>query len=66
MDISVRELRTTLGLSREAFARQLGVSSLSVFNWEAGRRQPSPLAREKLFYVKQAADKIKKKNEVKG
>jgi DNA-binding transcriptional regulator YiaG len=66
MEINVRELRESVGLSREIFARQLGVSSLSVFNWEAGKTRPSQLAREKLFYLKQAVAKIKRNDTAGG
>ena len=41
----VRELRESLGVSQAVFARLLGVSVVLVKSWEAGTREPSPLAR---------------------
>ncbi|HET7904019.1 MAG TPA: helix-turn-helix domain-containing protein [Candidatus Eisenbacteria bacterium] len=36
----IRRHRSQLGLSRKAYARLLGVSSLSVYFWETGRTRP--------------------------
>jgi DNA-binding XRE family transcriptional regulator len=36
----VRQHRSQLGLSRKAYAKLLGVSSLSVYFWETGRTKP--------------------------
>jgi DNA-binding XRE family transcriptional regulator len=36
----MRKHREALGMSRKAYARLLGVSSLSVYLWEAGRTRP--------------------------
>lgn len=46
--VDVRELRQKLGISRDAFAREIGVSYKSVYLWERGKAKPSPLALEKL------------------
>jgi len=44
----ILELRQSMGLSRERFARLVNVSSSSVKNWEKGQSHPTPLAEEKL------------------
>lgn len=36
----MRKHREALGMSRKAYARLLGVSSLSIYLWEAGRTRP--------------------------
>jgi len=36
----MRRHRDSLGMSRKAYARLLGVSSLSIYLWEAGRTKP--------------------------
>jgi len=46
--MDVRELRRKLGISRDALARELGVSYRTVYLWEKGKTEPSPLALEKL------------------
>jgi DNA-binding transcriptional regulator YiaG len=37
---AVRALRSRMGMTREAFARHLGVSPGSIFLWETGRSRP--------------------------
>ena len=44
----VRELRRKLGISRDALARELGVSYHTISLWERGKTKTSPLASEKL------------------
>ena len=39
---AVRALRARLGMTRERFARHLGVSPGSIFLWESGRARPRP------------------------
>lgn len=46
--MDVRALRQKLGVSRDALAREIGVSYKSVYLWEKGKTNPSPLALEKL------------------
>ena len=46
--MDVRLLRQKLGISRDALARELGVSYHTVSLWERGKTEPSPLALEKL------------------
>lgn len=40
---TIRGLRTSLGLTQEAFAQYLGVSVSSVRDWEQDRRRPRGL-----------------------
>ena len=58
-EINVKELRHTTGESREVFARRLGVSWLSIFNWENGRTKPSQLAIQRLLHVQRAVERQK-------
>jgi len=46
--IQVREIRDRLKLSREKFARLLGVSFFTVYRWETGKAKPSSLAEIRL------------------
>jgi putative transcriptional regulator len=39
------EARLELGVSQSAFAKMLGVSALTLQEWEQGRREPSGAAR---------------------
>jgi DNA-binding transcriptional regulator YiaG len=61
MEIDVKEIRTVAGLSREGLARRLGVSHLSVFNWETGKTKPSQLAQEKILRFKRIIERQKKR-----
>ena len=45
----IQRLRTSLGLSQEQLARQLGVSFATVNRWESGRTQMSARASRALF-----------------
>ena len=40
----IKEIRASLGLTQEEFARQVGVSFSTVSRWENGRGSPSRLA----------------------
>lgn len=42
--VEVKEIRDRLNLSREKFARLLGVSFYTVYRWERGQRKPSAMA----------------------
>lgn len=44
----ITALRNKLGLSKVDFSRRLGVTPASLWNYETGKTQPSPLARKKL------------------
>ncbi|MDE2489316.1 MAG: helix-turn-helix domain-containing protein [Elusimicrobia bacterium] len=48
----IRSRRKRLGLSREAFARLLGVSAGAVLAWEGGRSKPRAAARAALVAVR--------------
>ena len=48
---TIKELRHKLCLSQEGFARNLGVSVLTVRRWEKGSSKPSPLAIAKIAQV---------------
>ena len=45
------ELRKTLGLTQEAFARRLNISARTLRDWEQSRRQPSGPALTLLLWV---------------
>ena len=44
----LKKLRTSLGMTQEQFAREVGVSYSTVSRWETGRGTPSPLARRRI------------------
>ena len=44
----IKNLRESLGMTQEEFAREVGVSFSTVSRWETGRGEPSPLARQRL------------------
>ena len=46
--MDVKRLRERLGMSRDVFARNLGVTYRTVYLWEKGKTKPSPLCMEKL------------------
>lgn len=48
----IRSQRNRLGLSRDAFAKLLGVSSGSVFAWEGGRSKPRAAAKVTLVAIR--------------
>lgn len=39
-DVTIKELRTSAGLTQEALAHRLGVSVFSVSRWERGLSRP--------------------------
>ncbi len=43
-------------MSRDAFARELGVSYKTIYLWEKGKAKPSPMAQQKL---KELENKLK-------
>ena len=49
---AIKNLRQSLGLTQEAFARELGVSRAAVAKWEAGDFKPSPLAMRQIERLK--------------
>ena len=56
----VTSLRTGLGLSQEALAQALGVSSRTVARWEEGTASPSPLAFTRLRLLIEIREKAQK------
>jgi len=46
--VDVQQLRQRLGMSRDALARELGVSYKTIYLWEKGKTKPSPMAQQKL------------------
>jgi len=55
--LTIREL---FGLSQEALAQSLGVSSRTVARWEEGLASPSPLALTRLRLLMQIREKARK------
>ena len=48
----VRQIRETLGLTQEEFAKRLGVFQPQVSSWESGRVNPSRLMMEAIRKLK--------------
>lgn len=46
-----RTMRNTLGMSREQFAKVIGVSPDTVRDWEYGRHEPNRYAQSRLRIV---------------
>lgn len=51
----IRDLRVRLGLSVPAFARRVGVSNPSVYDWEAGRKR---ISKSKAIQLADAARRL--------
>ena len=45
----IKELRKRLGLTQEQFAQKVGVTFVTVNNWEKGHRRPHPFLLKKLL-----------------
>lgn len=56
----VSAVRAELGLSQEALAQALGVSSRTVARWEEGAVHPSPLAMTRLRLLAEVCQKARK------
>jgi putative toxin-antitoxin system antitoxin component (TIGR02293 family) len=56
----VPAIRTGLGLSQEAMAQALGVSSRTVARWEEGTASPSPLAMTRLRLLGEIREKARR------
>ncbi len=54
----VRALRSSLGLSRAAFAERYGLDARAVQDWEQGRRMPDRAARILLRVIRRAPDLV--------
>ena len=57
-EIDVRGIREQLHLSREAFAREFGVSARTLQHWEQGDRQPHGPARVLLLLLQRAPEVV--------
>jgi len=44
----IKNLRSKMGLSQKELAKQLGTSTMTIYRWESGARQPLPIFRDKL------------------
>ena len=51
----IKAMRQNMGLSMEDFAREVGVSTTTVFRWEKGERAPGRMARKLLGLVQAKA-----------
>ncbi len=51
VDIDVRAIRRTIGMTQETFARHFGVNKRTVQDWEQGRRVPTGAARAFLTVI---------------
>ncbi len=60
MQGQVPALRMELGLSQEALAQALGVSSRTVARWEGGAATPSPLALTRLRLLAEIREKARR------
>jgi putative transcriptional regulator len=56
--IDVRQIRTRLGLSQEAFAETYGFALSAVRDWEQGRRRPERSARILLKIVEKEPEAV--------
>ena len=57
MDIKVKELRAKVGLTQEDFAHLLGVTTVTIHNWESGKTKPSRMARKLLEEIEKKENK---------
>ena len=70
----IKELRSKLGLTQEQFAQKVGVTFVTMNNWEKGHRRPHPFLLKRLLEMadesglKNIVDvkKIKKQGEYHG
>ena len=59
-DINAREIREALGMSRQEFAMEFGISLRTLENWEDGRRQPDGPARTLLIAIAYEPDAVRR------
>ena len=62
----VRDLRAKRGMTRERFARHLGVSPGSIFLWETGRSTPRAASAERIRREKGGAGRAVKAKRTRG
>ena len=53
--MEIKTLRKKLKMTQEEFARELGVSSMTVKRWESKTARPSQLAQRQLYRLERAA-----------
>lgn len=58
--IDVRAIRTKLGMTQEAFAKQFGFSVNTLRHWEQGKRQPEGPTRAYLLVIDRAPKAVTK------
>ena len=56
----VKELRRSLRLTQEQFAREVGVTYSTVNNWENGKRAPQPFLLRRLLEMKDELDQCER------
>ena len=45
----IKYIRSMINMSQEQFAKEIGVSSVIVDQWESGKKYPSPTAQEQIY-----------------
>ena len=51
----IKELRKRLGLTQEQFAQKVGVTFVTMNNWEKGHRRPHPFLLKRLLEMAEEA-----------
>lgn len=44
-----KKIRRTVGMTQEEFAKELGLSRMTIAFWEIGKYEPSPMAIKRLI-----------------
>ena len=57
--VDVVSIRTSTGLSQDAFAKSIGVAKPTLLNWEQGRRRPTGPARVLLAMIARKPSVVK-------
>lgn len=47
----IKHIRSMINMTQEQFAKEIGVSSVIVDQWECGKKYPSPTAQEQLYEI---------------
>jgi len=58
--IDAKEIRESLGMSRQDFAMAFSISLRTLQNWEEGRREPEGPARTLLVAIKYESDAVRR------
>ena len=53
--MTVKEIRSALGLTQEQFANRMGVSFVTISRYELGKSKPNSLARRELARLERLA-----------